>query len=66
MDEAFRSREQIDPERRDDWEEVQNYVKAMNLAIDELQTLPLSNRLLRKTHEVLLSGVRGEEKGQSK
>ena len=34
----------------------------MNLAIEELATLPLSNRLIRNTHKVLLSSVRGETK----
>jgi Fic family protein len=34
----------------------------MNTAIAGLETLPLSNRLLRKTHAILMSGVRGERK----
>lgn len=62
MDEALMEREAVDPERRDDWQEVQNYVEAMNLAIEELERLPLSNRLLLKTHEMLMRGVRGNRK----
>lgn len=62
MDEAVMDIEQISPERRDDWQEVQNYIRAMNQAILDLKTLPLSTRLIRQTHEILLSGVRGEHK----
>ncbi len=62
MDEALFDREFIAEERRDDWQEVQNYIRAMNTAIDELQRLPLSGRLLRNTHARLLDGVRGERK----
>ncbi len=62
MDEALQNEEDILPEKRDDWKEVQNYIQAMNTAIDELKTLPLSNRLLRQTHETLMQGVRGDAK----
>ena len=63
MDEAVLSKkEDIAPERRDDWEEVQNYVKAMNDAIEELDKLPLSSRLLLKTLATLLQAVRGQHK----
>ncbi len=62
MEEALVDVQDVDPERRDDWEEVQNYIKAVNFSIDRLQTLPLSTRLLRETHKVLMQGVRGEQK----
>ncbi|MBO0719792.1 MAG: Fic family protein [Blastocatellia bacterium] len=62
VDEAVQDVEDIAPEKRDDSLEVHNYVDAMNSAIAELQTLPLSNRLLKQTHEILLRGARGEKK----
>jgi len=62
MNEALMSEEQIQPEKRDDWREVRNYVEAVNTAIAELKSLPLSNRLLKQTHEILMHGVRGEHK----
>ena len=62
MYEALMSEEQIQVEKRDDWREIRNYVDAVNSAIRELADLPLSNRLLQKTHAILLQGVRGEHK----
>lgn len=62
MEEALLNEQDVDPEKRDDWEEVQNYIEAINAAIAQLVTLPLSNRLLRDTHKTLMKGVRGENK----
>ncbi|MGL4598615.1 MAG: Fic family protein [Bacteroidia bacterium] len=49
-------------EKRDDRHEVMNYIKAMNEAIEKMKTLPLSSRLLKETHYILMQGVRGETK----
>ena len=62
MEEAILPEDSIVEERRNDWREVNNYVEAMNSAIEELKNLPLSIRLLKGAHKRLMSGVRGETK----
>ena len=62
MEEALINQDEVEPEKRDDWAEVHNYIQAINTSIKELDALPLSNRLMRNTHSTLLSGVRGEHK----
>ncbi len=62
MDEALLPEVEISPERRDDWQEVNNYINAINSAIAELEHLPISSRLIKKTHKILLNSVRGEHK----
>lgn len=62
IEEVLLSEEHVRPERRDDWREVHNYITAVNDAVGKLATLPLSNRLLKETHAILMRGVRGERK----
>lgn len=47
----------------DDVQEVSNYVAALNHGLKRLQKdFPLSNRLIREMHEILLSNGRGSDK----
>ncbi|MDQ3435399.1 MAG: Fic family protein [Actinomycetota bacterium] len=45
-----------------DVEEVVNYVRAMEIGLQRLHTLPVSTRLIREMHAVILAGVRGRER----
>jgi Fic family protein len=62
MDEALLEREEVSAERRNDWEEVRNYVMAMDEAISAMESLPISSRLICLAHRVLMQGVRGQHK----
>jgi Fic family protein len=62
METAARPIQQVEPEKRDDWQEVHRYLEAMDYALHGLGKLPLSNRLLCQTHAILLASARGETK----
>jgi len=62
IDELFLENELFPDEKRNDLEEVKNYIKALNYGIQKLEELPLSTRLTKEIHAVLMSGVRGEKK----
>src|SRR5690606_2088027 len=51
MDEAILPEEEIAPEKKDDWVEVQNYIKALNHSLEQLKELPICMRLLKGAHE---------------
>jgi Fic family protein len=50
------------PENPQDIEEVINYINALNYGLERLNTLPLSLRLIREIHHLLLQGVRGADR----
>ena len=47
-------------EKQRDVKEVQNYVHAIEYGLKRLEELPLSLRLFRELHNILMEGVRGE------
>ncbi len=51
------NKEDVDIDKRDDWDEVRNYISALNLSIEKLEKLPFSSRLIKEVHKTLLKGV---------
>ena len=64
LDEALTPKDELDPEKRDDWTEVRNYIDAMNRSIDLLRKdAPFTMRLVvQEAHKILLSNARGYSK----
>ncbi|MFA4923799.1 MAG: Fic family protein [Ignavibacteriaceae bacterium] len=62
IDEAVLNEKDINPEKKNDWKEVQNYIAAMNSAIESLTALPISSRLIVQAHKTLLENTRGKNK----
>lgn len=62
IEEVLLKNDEVLLEKRDDWKEVHNYIEAMNYSISELKTIPVSTRMLKESHKILMQGVRGEHK----
>ena len=62
MEEVLLPKEEVPLDKRDDWTDVHNYINAMNAAIQMLESLPFSSRLIRNTHKILMEGNRGSNK----
>ncbi|HPI19875.1 MAG TPA: Fic family protein [Candidatus Kapabacteria bacterium] len=62
IEDTVQKEENISNEQRDDWLEVNNYIISMNHASKRLSELPISNRLIKETHHLLLQGARGRNK----
>ncbi|NLF24443.1 MAG: Fic family protein, partial [Deltaproteobacteria bacterium] len=50
--EALMDKESQAPEKQDDWQEVQNYIAALETAISMLKKLPLCSRIIKTAHEI--------------
>ncbi len=62
MEDVLIKQEELNPEKRDDREEVHNYINAINFSIKRSKDLPIANKLIKETHNVLMQGVRGKHK----
>jgi len=62
IEEAAQKERDIDPEKRDEWREIRNYTVAVNSAVESLKNVPISSRLIKQSHQILLESVRGRHK----
>lgn len=49
-------------DKRDDVEEIKNYIEALQYGVEKLDQLPICTRLIREVHERILRGVRGQNR----
>ena len=54
IEDALFEKVDVANEKKDAWEEVQNYISALNSAIVNLKNIPFSSRLIKQTHKTLL------------
>lgn len=62
LEDLFEYESHVPLENINDVKEVVNYIKALNYGIEKVKTFPMSIRLIKEIHEILLKGARGSEK----
>jgi len=62
IEDVFLDKDDFSVEKRNDIQEVENYISAMNKCIEEMKTLPFSSRLIKHAHHILLQSGRGQNK----
>lgn len=62
LDDTFKAENDISVEQKDDWLEVRLYIDTIKNAIEKLDELPISVRLIKQMHKTLLSSGRGKNK----
>lgn len=62
IDDMLLDIDDVEKIKRDDWQEVQNYIESINTTIEQLKELSFSTRLIRSAHKTLMQGVRGQHK----
>ena len=61
IEEELLQEEEISPKKSEDWEAVQNYIKATEYAIERINdTSYLNGNLLKEMHELLLTDLKNE------
>lgn len=62
LEDIFEYESHVQVKNIQDVEEVVNYIKAMNHGLNRLAEFPMSIRLIKEIHQILLSETRGKEK----
>jgi Fic family protein len=55
IEDSFKKESDIKIEQKDDWLEVKLYIDAIKEAINKLDEIPISTRLIKQIHKTLLS-----------
>lgn len=62
IEDVYIDNSNLKPEQRIDKQEVQNYIDSLFNSIEQLKEIPISTRLIKSAHQLLMQGVRGKDK----